>query len=183
MELPPYRFPLPVDLGIHVWEKVRGYLVKAGTVIFGASVILWFVLNFNGAGMAEISESFGAGIGRFLAPVFAPLGFGSWQNALSLLSGLVAKEIVVANTAILYGLSEAAAMSEFASVLIREFSRVGAYAFMVFVLLYTPCVGVIGVVRRETNSWRWTAFSVIYQFIVAWSVAFAVFQVGTWLFA
>ncbi len=182
MELPPYRFPLPVDLGIHVWEKVRGYLVKAGTVIFGASVILWFVLNFNGAGMAEISDSFGATIGRGLAPIFAPLGFGTWQNALSLLSGLVAKEIVVANTGILYGLSEAATLSEFAPVLIREFSRVGAYAFLVFVLLYTPCVGVIGVIRRETNSWRWTIFSVLYQFAVAWTAAVIVFQVGSRIF-
>ncbi len=183
MELPPYRFPLVSDLGIHVWEKVKGYLVKAGTVIFGASIVLWFVLNFNTAGMTDISSSFGAAIGRAIAPVFAPLGFGSWQNALSLLSGIVAKEIVVANTAILYGLSEAAGLAEFAPILIREFSQVGAYAFMVFVLLYTPCVGVIGVIRRETNSWKWPIFSVVYQLAVAWVMAFVVFQVGTLLFS
>jgi ferrous iron transport protein B len=179
LEIPPYRLPLIQDLGIHVWEKVRGYLVKAGTVIFGASVVLWFILNFNAQGMTEIGTSFGATIGHFLAPVFTPLGFGSWQNALSLLSGIVAKEIVVANTAILYGLSEAAGLTEFAPVLINEFSAIGAYAFMVFVLLYTPCVGVIGVIRRETNSWGWTAFSVTYQLIVAWTAAMLVFQIGS----
>lgn len=182
MELPPYRFPTMGDLGIHVWEKVRGYLIKAGTVIFGASVVLWFILNFNMSGQVPISESFGSGVGHFLAPIFAPLGFGTWQNALSLLSGIIAKEIVVANTAILYGLSETAGAVEFGPVLSQAFTQVSAYAFLVFVLLYTPCVGVIGVIRRETNSWKWTGFSVLYQLIVAWVAAFVVYRIGLLFF-
>ena len=182
MELPPYRFPKPGDLGIHVWEKVRGYLIKAGTVIFGASVVLWFVLNFNFSGQVPITESFGATIGHFIAPFFGPLGFGTWQNALSLVSGIIAKEIVVANTAILYGLSETAGVAEFGPVLSQAFSQVSAYAFMVFVLLYTPCVGVIGVIKRETNSWKWTGFSVLYQLVVAWVVAFVVYRIGLLFF-
>jgi ferrous iron transport protein B len=183
MELPPFRFPKFGDLSIHVWEKVRGYLVKAGTVIFGASVVLWFILNFNMTGQVEITESFGASIGHVLAPLFAPLGFGTWQNALSLLSGIIAKEIVVANTAILYGLSDTAGISEFGPVLSLAFNKISAYAFMVFVLLYTPCVGVIGVIKRETNSWKWTGFSVLYQLVVAWVMAFVVYSVGMIFFA
>lgn len=183
MELPPYRFPNLKTLAIHVWEKVKGYVVKAGTVIFGASVILWFVLNFNQTGMVEISESYGAMFGEIMAPVFAPLGFGNWQSALSLISGIAAKEIVIANMSILYGLGEGATTAQLGAVLSTEFTKLSAYAFMVFVLLYTPCVAVIGVIKRETNSWKWTIFSVVYQLLVAWFMAMLVFQIGSLFFA
>ncbi|MBN2286521.1 MAG: ferrous iron transport protein B [Tissierellales bacterium] len=182
MELPPYRFPKTSDLLIHIWEKVKGYLIKAGTVIFAASVVIWVVLNFNTTGLVDITESFGATIGRFIAPIFKPLGFGTWQSALSLISGIVAKEIVVANTSIIYGLAENAGNAEVMAVLSQAFSKVSAYAFMVFVLLYTPCVGVIGVIKRETNSWKWTGFSVLYQFLVAWIMAFLFYNVGQLIF-
>jgi len=182
MELPPYRFPNLKTLTIHVWEKVKGYIVKAGTIIFGASVILWFVLNFNQTGMVEISDSFGAAFGQFMAPVFAPLGFGNWQSALSLISGVAAKEIVIANMSILYGLGEGATTAQLGAILSTEFTKLSAYSFMVFVLLYTPCVAVIGVIKRETNSWKWTTFSVVYQLIVAWFMSMLVFQVGSLFF-
>lgn len=178
MELPTYRLPVPKALVIHVWERVRGYIVKAGTVIFAASVILWGITNYNLAGPAVITESFGASIGRVIAPMFKPMGFGNWQAALSLLTGIAAKEIVVSNMAIVYGFADPEASVEFASVLRSQFSALSAYAFMVFVLLYTPCVAVIGVIKRETNSWKWTGFSVVYQIAVAWFFAFAVYQLG-----
>lgn len=178
MEFPPYRIPSLKALGIHVWERVQGYLTKAGTVILGASIILWVILNFNTTGMVAITDSFGASFGGFMAPIFAPLGFGSWQAALSLITGIVAKEIVVANMMIVYGLSDSASAAEFAIVMGQSFNQLTAYVFMVFVLLYTPCVGVIGVIKRETNSWKWTIFSVVYQFVVAWVVAFIVYRVG-----
>ncbi len=181
MELPPYRLPSLKSLMVHVWERVRGYITKAGTVIFVASVILWGLLNYNFAGMTDIQNSFGASMGKFIAPIFAPLGFGTWQSALSLLSGIVAKEIVVANTAILYGAGHAG-MDGLSEVLQGAFNPVSAYAFLVFVLLYTPCVAVIGVIKRETNSWKWTIFSVVYQLVVAWVVAFIFYQVGRLLF-
>jgi ferrous iron transport protein B len=181
MELPPYRIPGFKSLMIHVWERVKDYIQKAGTVIFLASVIIWVILNFNMNGMTDIQHSFGASIGRVIAPVFAPLGFGTWQSALSLLSGIVAKEIVVANTAILYGVS-GAGMDGLALVLKDVFNPVSAYAFLVFVLLYTPCVAVIGVIKRETNSWKWTIFSVCYQIVIAWTVSFVFYQVGSFLF-
>jgi len=181
MELPPYRVPAIKDLILHVWDRLKGFLIKAGTLIFGASIVLWFILGFNFSGPAELTESFGATIGRVFAPVFAPIGFGNWQASLSLITGILAKEVVVSNMSIIYGLAEEASDTAFAQVLSGTFTQLTAYAFMVFVLLYTPCVGVIGVIKRETNSWKWTGFSVAYQFVVAWIVATLVFQVGSLL--
>lgn len=178
MEFPPFRIPSLKSLFVHVWERVQGYLMKAGTIILGASIILWLILNFNQTGMVPVTESFGASFGGFMAPIFAPLGFGTWQAALSLITGIVAKEIVVANMFIVYGLSDVASAADFALTMGKSFNQLTAYAFMVFVLLYTPCVGVIGVIKRETNSWKWTFFSVGYQFGVAWVVAFIVYRFG-----
>nr|WP_207727026.1 ferrous iron transport protein B [Anaerosolibacter carboniphilus] len=178
MELPPYRIPTIKGLGIHVWDRVKGFLVKAGTLIFGVSIVLWFILGFNFAGPAELTESIGATIGKAFAPIFAPLGFGNWQASLSLITGILAKEVVVSNMAIIYGLAEDPSAGEFAQALGASFTQLTAYAFMVFVLLYTPCVTAIAVIKRETNSWKWTGFSVGYQFAVAWFMAMLVFQVG-----
>ena len=180
MELPPYRIPTLKGTFIHVWDRVKGFLIKAGTIIFAASVALWFILGFNFSGQAELADSFGAYIGKAIAPIFAPLGFGNWQASLSLLTGIIAKEVVVSNMAIMYGMGDAAmgSASSFAANLSAAFTQLSAYAFMVFVLLYTPCVAVIATVKRETNSLKWTFFSVFYQFGVAWIVAMIIYQVG-----
>ncbi|MBF4695219.1 ferrous iron transport protein B [Fusibacter sp. Q10-2] len=180
MELPVYRLPNFKSLFVHVWERVKGYLVKAGTIIFAASVILWFTLNFNTTGMVPINESFGAGIGKLMAPIMKPLGFGSWQISLSLLTGMLAKEMIISNMAIVLGVTDGS--MSFLTALSDTFEPLTAYVFMVFVLLYTPCVAVIGVIKRETNSWKWTGFSVVYQFVVAWVVAFIFYRVGLLLF-
>ncbi|WDV46892.1 ferrous iron transport protein B [Clostridiaceae bacterium M8S5] len=189
MELPPYRIPTIKDTLLNVWEKCKGYIIKAGTVIFAASIVIWFILGYNFSGAAEITDSIGASIGRFAAPIFKPLGFGNWQAALSLITGISAKEIVISNMAIIYGLGEQVAEAAvegdagvFAVTLKETFSQVASYAFMVFVLLYTPCLAVIGTIKKETNSWKWTAFSVVYQFLVAWIVAMIVYQVGCLIF-
>jgi ferrous iron transport protein B len=178
MELPAYRLPELRTLLIHVWERVRGYIIKAGTIIFAAAVVLWVLLNFNFSGMTDLTTSFGAYIGKGIRFIFVPLGFGTWQASLSLLTGVVAKEIVVSNMMIVYGLAETATADMLSTTLAGVFTQLNAYAFMVFVLLYTPCIAVIGVVKRETNSWKWTMFSATYQFAVAWFVAFLVYQVG-----
>lgn len=180
MELPPYRIPTLKGILIHVWDRAKGFLIKAGTIIFAASVVLWFVLGFNFSGQAELANSFGAYIGKAIAPIFAPLGFGNWEASLSLLTGVIAKEVVVSNMAIIYGLGEGAIehASVFGVNLSAAFTQLSAYAFMVFVLLYTPCVAVIATVKRETNSVKWTLFSVAYQFAVAWIMALLVYQVG-----
>lgn len=178
MELPTYRLPELRTLLIHVWERVKGYIIKAGTVIFAASVIMWFILNFNTTGMVDLTDSFGADLGRSFAFIFKPLGFGNWEAALSLLTGVVAKEIVASNMMIIYGLAETASSEMLSATLSGVFSPLSAYAFMVFVLLYTPCIAVIGVVKRETNSWKWTLFSVVYQLLIAWVVALLIYQIG-----
>ncbi|MTI67691.1 MAG: ferrous iron transport protein B [Firmicutes bacterium] len=176
IELPPYKVPSLKGIIIHVWDRLKGFLINAGTLIFGASIILWFVLGFNLNGPAPIYNSLGAQVGKVIAPIFKPLGFGDWRSALSLLSGVVAKEVVISNMAIIYGLEDA---SKALSVsLLENFSQISAYAFMVFVLLYTPCIATIGVIKKETNSWKWTIFSLIYQFMVAWTVAMIVYQIG-----
>lgn len=178
MELPPYRLPSFTTTLANVWERVKGFLIKAGTLIFGVSVVLWFILGYNFSGPAEITESIGASLGNVFAPIFAPLGFGTWQAALSLLTGILAKEVVVSNMSIIYGLTDGASAQSFFTALNGSFTQLTAYAFMVFVLLYTPCAAAIGAVKRETNSWKWTTFSVVYQFAVAWFFAFLVFQIG-----
>lgn len=182
MELPPYRIPTLKGTMLNVWDRVKGFLVKAGTLLFGASVVLWFMLGFNFSGPSELTNSIGASIGRVFAPIFTPLGFGNWQASLSLITGIVAKEVVVSNMSIIYGLGEAANADTFSSALGGTFTQLSAYAFMVFVLLYTPCVAAIAVIKRETNSWKWTAFSMLYQFGVAWIVSMLVFQIGSLLF-
>lgn len=189
MELPPYRFPSIRVTGSLVWEKLKGYITKAGTVIFAASIIIWFILGFNFSGIAEMNESIGAGIGRVIAPIFKPLGFGSWEASLSLITGLLAKEVVVSSMSIIYGLGEAigeAAMEGnvsgfFEPLKAAGFTQLSAYAFMVFSLLYTPCIAVIGTIKKETNSWKWTSFSVLYQLFIAWILAMLVFQIGSLL--
>ncbi|SHK08922.1 ferrous iron transport protein B [Paramaledivibacter caminithermalis] len=187
MELPPYRIPTLKVTGSLVWEKAKGYLLRAGTIIFAASIVIWFILNFNFSGMSEMPDSIGAGLGKVISPIFKPLGFGSWEAALSLITGLLAKEVVVSSMAVIYGLGEAAseaAMEGDVTGFVEALNAVGftslsAYAFMVFSLLYTPCIAVIGTFKKESNSWKWTGFSVAYQFVVAWVISMLVFQVGT----
>lgn len=186
MELPPYRIPTFKVTGLSVWERIKSYILRAGTIIFAASVLIWFITGFNFSGFADLNESFGASIGRVLAPFFKPLGFGNWQSGLSLLTGLLAKEAVISTMAIIYGLGEVIGeaaiegdVTGFISTL-REvgFTMASAYSFMVFTLLYTPCIAAIGVIKRETNSWKWTLFSFVYQLAAAWGISFIVYQIG-----
>lgn len=178
MELPAYHLPSIKSTSTQVWEKLRGFLVKAGTIIFAASAILWVILNFNFSGPSDINNSIGASIGKLIAPLFAPLGFGSWQAALSLLTGITAKEVVVSNMCIIYGLGDAANASSFATALGSTFTALSAYSFLVFCLLYTPCIAAIGAIKRETNSIKWTLFALFYQTSVAWGIAFIIYNLG-----
>jgi ferrous iron transport protein B len=131
------------------------------------------------SGPAEFTNSFGASLGRAFAPLLKPLGLGDWRVAISLISGIVAKEIVVANIAIVFGLAESASMAQFGEVLGTTFTQLSAYGFLTFVLLYTPCIATVAVIKRETNSWKWTIFSVAYQLVIAWTVAMLIFQIGS----
>ncbi|MBK5251683.1 MAG: ferrous iron transport protein B [Peptostreptococcaceae bacterium] len=178
IELPPYRIPTAKGIGIHVWERVKEFIVKAGTLIFAASIVIWFLLNYNLGGPAAFADSFAASIGKLIAPIYAPLGFGNWRASLSLLTGIVAKEVIVSNMSIAYGAGAGSGVS-LMEALSGSFTSLSAYSFMVYVLLYIPCIGVISVIKKETGSWKWTGFSVAYQLIIAWVISFGVYQIGS----
>ena len=187
IELPEYKTPNARTVAIYVWDKVKDYLLKAGTTIFTASVILWFVMNLGPSGfVSDVSESFGALIGRFIAPLLAPAGLGLWQVAVALISGLSAKEVVVSSFSVLYGITNInspAGMGELSSQLAAVgFGPLNAYALMVFCLLYTPCMAAIATIKKETGSWRWTLGLALFQIGVAWAAAVIVFQAGRLIF-
>lgn len=187
IELPEYKTPNARTIAIYVWEKVKDYLTKAGTTIFIASIILWFLLNYGASGMViDIADSFGAGIGRLLVPLLVPAGLGMWQIAVALISGLSAKEVVVSSFSVLFAINNinsAAGMSELSGILaVNGFGPVNAYAFMVFCLLYSPCMAAVGTIRRETKSLKWTLGMVAFQVGVAWAAAVVVYQVGSLIF-
>ncbi|WP_280770377.1 ferrous iron transport protein B [Salipaludibacillus daqingensis] len=180
MELPPYRIPQPLTLWRSTWEKGKGFLRKAGTYIFAGSVIIW-LLTYTGPGGigVEMNDSFLAAIGGWFSPLFAPLGFGTWQASAALITGFLAKEIVVATMAILYVVPEASmhlALSE-------AFTPIAAYSFMVFILIYVPCLATVAVIKKETDSMKLTLFSMAYAFILAYGLSFLIYQVGTIWFA
>ncbi|MCI8416612.1 MAG: ferrous iron transport protein B [Lachnospiraceae bacterium] len=186
IELPEYKTPNLHSIAIYTWEKVEDYLKKAGTTIFAASILIWVLLNFGTAGMVtDMSESFGATLGRLLVPVMGPAGLGYWQIVVALISGLAAKEVVVSSMSVLFGVSNAAGqagMSAMAAALAGiSFTTVNAYALMTFCLLYTPCMAAIATIKRETRSWRWTLFGAGFQLVVAWMVAVVVYQAGLFL--
>lgn len=187
IELPEYKTPNLRTIAIYVWDKVKDYLTKAGTTIFIASIIIWFILNFGVSGKVDdMSISFGATLGRWIAPLLVPAGLGLWQIAVALISGLAAKEVVVSSFSVLFGIANinsASGMNSLVDVLHGSgFGALNAYSLMIFCLLYTPCVATIAVVKRELKSVKWTLFTVLFQLVVAWLAATLVFQVGSLFF-
>jgi ferrous iron transport protein B len=231
MELPPYRMPSMRSLMIHTWEKGKHFLIKAGTYILAVSVLVWFLLNLPW-GVESRKDSYLGLMGQTIAPVLEPLGFGNWEAASSLVSGLIAKEIVVGTMGEIYvargeeGDEEEAsptlvedvrevvtsfgaalgdsAGNVFASfgistmsseesveeteertplrgVIKGQFTPLTAYAFMVFVLLYMPCVVVAIAMRQEFGTWKWFGIAFAYQMVLAWTVAFVIYQGGRFL--
>ena len=184
IELPEYKTPNLRTVAIYVWEKVKDYLTKAGTTIFIASIVLWFVLNSGPEGfVSDVSQSFAAAFGHILEPVLRPAGLGSWQIAVALISGISAKEVVVSSFSVLYGISNinsAEGMSALTAALTAAgFGSLNAYALMIFCLLYTPCIATIATIKRETGSWKWTIGMIIFQLALAWLAAVLVFQAGS----
>ena len=187
IELPEYKTPNAHTIRVYVWEKVKDYLTKAGTTIFLASMIMWCVMNLGPQGFTtDMEQSFGAQIGKTLVPVFAPLGLGYWQIVLALISGIAAKEVVVSSCSVLFGIGNVtgiSGMNGLAAVLEgMGFGALNAYALMVFCLLYVPCLATLATVKRETGSWKWTGLMVCVQLLIAWLMAFLVFQAGSAVF-
>lgn len=173
MELPAYRLPTARNIVMHMWEKAKDFLHKAFTVIFIVSIIVWFLQNFDARFyMVDASSSVIATLGKLAAPIFAPLGFGSWQAATSLICGITAKEVVISTLSVL------AVGSGGAPDLASLFSPLTAYTFLVFCLLYPPCVAALATIRRELNSDSSTLCLMVYELAMAWCVAFIVRQIG-----
>jgi len=170
MELPPYRLPTVKSLYRHLYERVKDFLTRAGTVLLGASVAVWFLSHFTPS-LSFVSESTDtcllSYLGKFLSPLFVPLGFGEhWESSVALLSGFIAKESIVSTLGVL---------SPAPSAL---FSSVTAAAFVTFVLLYTPCVATVSAMAKEMNSGKWVVFAIGYQTLTAWVMSFLVYRVG-----
>lgn len=176
MELPAYRLPTARNIMMHMWSKASDFIHKAFTVIFLVSIVIWFLQNFDiRFYMVDASESIIASIGKLAAPIFAPLGFGSWQAATSLITGITAKEVVISTLSVLaVGSGDAPALSQL-------FTPLTAFTFLVFCLLYPPCVAALATIRREMNSGWVTLVMIGYQLFAAWCVAFAVRQIGLML--
>ena len=171
IELPEYKLPSFKNIINQLYEKSKSFIIKAGTLIFAMSVVLWFLSNFNFSGMTDVNSSILSSIGGFLAPVFKPLGFGNWQASVSLLTGLIAKETVVSSMSVIFG-------GNLSVLLPLHFTALSALSFLVFVLLYTPCITVLGTMKKEFGL-KMTLFSVGYQLILAWTVSFLVFNIGS----
>ena len=166
MELPPYRFPTAKAIFRHTWEKGKQYLKKMGGVILVASIIVWALGYFGTMGVApSLEDSFIGMLGKLMEPLFTPQGF-DWRLDISLLTGVGAKEIVASTIGVLY-------------VDAYNFTPLVAYAFLIFVLLYFPCIATIVAIKNESGSWRWACFAALYTTGLAWVVSAAVYQIGS----
>jgi len=175
IELPPYRWPSITGLLIHVWERVWLFIKKAGTIILAFSIIIWALASFPVGVDYGTQASYAGQIGETISPVFEPLGFGNWQSSVALMFGFAAKEVIVGTFGTIYNVGDGIS---FNTALQNNFTPLSAYSFMVFTLLYIPCIAVIAVVKRETNSWKWPLFMIFYTTAIAWILAFVIYQGG-----
>jgi len=175
VELPTYRVPSFKTLWRSTWEKAKGFVKKAGTFIFGGSVVIWTLTYIGPHGVnVPINQSFMHMIGQGFANLIAPLGFGSWQAGATLIPGFLAKEVIISSMAILYSSSE----SGLTQVIQQQFTPLSAYAFMIFILLYVPCISTVATIRKETSSWKWTLLAVVYPIATAYILTFVFYQVS-----
>ena len=181
MELPQYHIPSMKGVLIHMWDRGKAFIIKAGTIIFVACAVIWFTSSFNWTlQMVDSQDSILASIGKVIAPIFAPLGFGNWQSAVSTVTGLVAKENVVGTFGVLFGIAEAA---EDTPALLTQigtmFTSASGLAFIAFNMLNAPCFAAIGAIRREMGSWKWMWITIGFQTLTAYIVALVINQVGS----
>ena len=179
LELPPYRLPSMENIATHVWQKVKGFLIKAGTLILLMSMVLWILqsFDFHLHMVEDASTSMLGTIGGWIAPIFAPLGFGFWQAAVALLTGLIAKEMVVSSLSMFYGFALTASSAQVAAAM-TGFTPLAAFSMLVFILLYVPCVAAVSTLAKEMNSLKWTLFSILWQIGVAYVAALIVHTIG-----
>ncbi|AWZ48064.1 ferrous iron transport protein B [Hathewaya limosa] len=174
MELPPYRIPTVKGVLLRMWEKASAFFKKAGTIIFAIVVVVWVLSNLPMNVEPGSAQSVLGKLGSIIAPIFKPLGFGTWQAGVALITGVLAKEAVLATMATVYAVSEEA----LGTALGANFTALTAYTFMVFTLLYSPCMAALGTVKKETNSHKWAIFSAVYTTVIAWVICFLIYNIG-----
>ena len=182
MELPAYHVPAWGNVLRATWERGWSYVQRAGTIILASTVVLWFLQNFGFAGgsfgmVEDTNTSLLAAIAGVIAPVFAPLGFGNWRAATATITGLIAKENVVATLSVTYGAGEEAGNEIWASIA-ADYTGLAAYSFMIFNLLCAPCFAAMGAIKREMNNPRWTIFAIGYMCVFAYVSSLLVYQLG-----
>ncbi|WHY68259.1 ferrous iron transport protein B [Neobacillus sp. SuZ13] len=176
IELPPYRLPQFQSLWRSTWDKGKGFVRKAGTFIFAGSVFIWLLSYAGPNGLkADMDDSYLAAIGNVIAPIFDPIGFGTWQASASLITGFLAKEAIISTMNIIYFVPNDASLQ---GLLADYYTPLAAYSFMVFILLYIPCLATVATIYKETNSKKWTAFSMIYAFAIAYVLSLIIYQGG-----
>ena len=198
MELPIYRLPTLKYLLIHMWERTWLYIKQAGTIILAMSIIMWGLFTFplNSApndmdhqAASQIESSYAGRVGKAIEPLIKPLGF-DWKTGVALISGLGAKEIVVSTMGTLYSIEDSSALEKDGKTInkfaqrVKEqsgFTPLVAYVLMLFTLIYVPCLATIAVIKRETNTWKWPIFTVVYTIALAWIVSFTVYRAGLFL--
>jgi len=176
IELPPYRLPQFQSLWRSTWDKGKGFVRKAGTFIFAGSVFIW-ILSYAGPNglKVDMDHSYLAAIGNVIAPIFDPIGFGTWQASASLITGFLAKEAIISTMNIIYFVPNDASLQ---GLLADYYTPLAAYSFMVFILLYIPCLATVATIYKETGSKKWTAFSMIYAFAIAYVLSLIIYQGG-----
>ena len=190
MELPQYHFPQPKTVLIHTWERLKGFIVKAGTILFLACIVLWFLSSYgfreDGFGLVDAPDSIMAIIGNAIRWIFIPLGFGGenggWQAASASITGFSAKEVIVGTMGVLANVSEELVEeADAVAVAVNTWfpSAISAFSFLLFNLLDSPCVAAIGVMSQELNSRKWFWFAILFQNLFAWFVSLSVYQIGT----
>ena len=186
MELPAYHWPTVSNVLRSMWERGWSFIKKAGTIILMSTIVLWFLMNFGWVdgsfGMLEaeqLNDSILASIGSVIAPLFAPLGWGDWKMAVAAVSGLIAKENVVATFGVLFGFAEVAEDgAEIWGTLATTMTAVAAYSFLVFNLLCAPCFAAMGAIKREMNNTKWFFTAIGYQTLLAYVVSLCIYQIG-----
>jgi ferrous iron transport protein B len=176
IELPPYRLPQAQSLWRSTWDKGKGFIKKAGTFIFAGSVFIW-LLSYAGPGGLKVNmdDSYLAAIGNIIAPILKPIGFGTWQAAASLVTGFLAKESILSTMNIIYFVPNGGTLQ---GILSHYYTPLAAYSFMVFILLYIPCLATTATIYKETASKKWTAFSIIYALAIAYLLSIVIYQGG-----
>lgn len=182
MELPPYHIPSWRNVMLHMWERGRAFMIKAGTIIFSMCVVIWFFSNFDITGtMVDVEESMLAAFGNAISWIFAPLGLGKWQDVVAVLTAELAKESAIGTLAVLNGVAGDAGDAEIMAGIAGMFTPMAAFSFMVLNLFDPPCLVAMVTIGKEMGERKWGAIAILFQLVLGYCMAFAAYNLGNWL--